>query len=359
MQKSLSCDSSFRASRNTTPHVWKNLDSQIRGELARYDIDLVYELAFFKGKDTLKINNLDQLIGSSCYRLSLDNVLKMGNTEIGVIFPNRYNFFLHRMGLMFLGSVLLILLIGISFVMVISYYLKEIRLSNNIKDMVNNLAHEFRTPISSISLAAKMISQSEEAKGNFKLKRYTETILEENKRLLRQSDHILQLAAIEQNNLEYHFERINLTAILNEAIQSVDFLVLQNGGKIIKAYENRPVYIFGAHNELVHVVMNLLVNSYKYSHQKVEITVDLKSLKNGIKVEVKDNGIGIASHEKKKIFEKYYRISTGNQHNTKGFGIGLYYVKQVLKEHHASIDVESEPGKGSSFSIVFPNKEES
>jgi two-component system phosphate regulon sensor histidine kinase PhoR len=355
MQSSISCDSSFRASRNKTPHVWKNLDSQIREELAQYDIDLAYELAIFKGKDTLKINNLDQLVGTSCYRLSLENILETSDTEIGVVFPNRYNFFLHRMGLMFLGSVLLIFLIGFSFVLLIRYYIQEIRLSKNIKEMVNNLAHEFRTPISSISLAARMIHQSEEIMASSKLKRYTETIIEENKRLQRQSDHILQLAAIEQNNLEYNFSEIELTGILDDAIRSVDFLVEQKGGKITKEYGDEPLLIHGDHNELVHVMMNLLVNAYKYSHHKIDIKVTAGKRPEGVFVEVLDKGIGISQKEKKKIFEKYYRISTGNKHNTRGFGIGLYYVKEVVKAHHATILVESEPGKGSRFSILFPN----
>jgi len=355
MQNSLSCDSSFRASRNKTPHVWKNLDKQIRDELARYDIDLAYDLAIFKGNDTLKISNLDQMVGSSCYRLSLDNVLEMTDTEIGVVFPNRYNFFLHRMGLMFLGSVLLILMIGFSFIMVIRYYLKEVNLSKNIKEMVNNLAHEFRTPISSISLAAKMIQQSGEASANPKIKRYSDTILEENKRLQRQSDHILQLAAIEQDNLAYRFESLDITTLLEEAIRSVEFMVEEKDGNITREYGQGPFIIQGDHNELVHVMMNLLVNSCKYSPGKIEITITLRQSAEGVLVEIADKGIGIAHHEKKRIFEKYYRISSGNEHNTKGFGIGLYYVKEVLKAHHATVSVESEPGKGSRFTILFPN----
>ncbi|MCL4483312.1 MAG: HAMP domain-containing histidine kinase, partial [Bacteroidetes bacterium] len=171
-----------------------------------------------------------------------------------------------------------------------------------------------------------------------------------------QSDHILQLAAIEQNNLEYRFGEVDLIKIVDEAIQSVDFLVEQKGGKITRDYGTDPVFILGDHNELVHVLMNLLVNAYKYSHQKIEITVAIRRAENGILVDVIDKGIGIAPNEKKKIFEKYYRISSGNQHNTKGFGIGLYYVKEVLKAHHAPIHVESEPGKGSRFSILFPKE---
>ena len=223
--------------------------------------------------------------------------------------------------------------------------------------MVNNLAHEFRTPISSISLAARMIHQSAEVNSSPKLRKYTETIIEENKRLLRQSDRILQLAAIEENNLEYHFEEVDLKRILDEAIRSVDFFVEQKGGKITKEYDDIPVKIHGDHNELVHVMINLLVNAYKYSHQKIEITVVIQSKANGALVEIIDKGIGIAPKEKKKIFEKYYRISTGNKHNIKGFGIGLYYVKEVLLAHNAPIHVESEPGKGSRFSILFQKKE--
>ena len=357
MQNSLTCDSSFRASRKLTPHIWQNLDRQIRNELAQYDINLAFELAIFKGKDTLKINDLDKMVGSSCYRLSLDNVLKSSDTEIGVVFPNRYNFFLHHMGYMFLGSVLLILLIGFSFVQVIRYYLREIRLSQNIKEMVNNLAHEFRTPISSISLAAKMITQLPEADLNQKLKRYADTIFEENKRLQRQSDHILQLAAIEQNNLEYRFEEVELDKVLAEAIRSVEILVEQKDGKISFEAESGPFQIFGDYNELVHVMMNLLSNACKYSPEKIDITVTIKNSDKATIVKIADKGMGIAPGEKKKIFEKYYRIPSGNQHNTKGFGIGLYYVKEVLKAHQATIIVESEPGKGSSFIILFPKKE--
>ncbi|MCK9410733.1 MAG: HAMP domain-containing histidine kinase [Prolixibacteraceae bacterium] len=358
MQKSISCDSSFRASRNHTPHVWQNLDRQIRDELALYDIDLDYDLAIFKGKDTLKINDLDQLVGASCYRLSLKNALKISDTEIGVVFPNRYKFFMHRMGMMFTGSVLLILLIGFSFFLVIRYYLKEISLSESIKEMVNNLAHEFRTPISSISLAAKMINQTPEASPDSKIRKYADTIIEENKRLQRQSDHILQLAAIEQNNLAFRFETLDLTNIIEEAIRSIEIHVEQCDGKIIRKFGEGLFLIRGDHHELVHVLINLLANACKYSPELIEITILLKNTGKGIQLSIIDKGIGITSGEKKKIFDKYYRIPSGNQHDTKGFGIGLYYVKEILKAHHASIDVESEPGKGSNFSILFPKEQE-
>ncbi|MCK9639884.1 MAG: HAMP domain-containing histidine kinase [Prolixibacteraceae bacterium] len=357
MQKSISCDSSFRASRNHPPHVWQNLDRQIRDELALYDIDLDYDLAIFKGKDTLKISNLDQLVGTSCYRLSLKNALKVSDTEIGVIFPNRYKFFMHRMGLMFTGSVLLILLIGFSFVLVIRYYLKEISLSNNIKEMVNNLAHEFRTPISSISLAAKMINQTPEASLNSKIRKYSDTIIEENKRLQRQSDHILQLAAIEQNNLEFKFETLDLTNIIEEAIRSIEIHIEQCEGKIIRKYDEGLFLVRGDHNELVHVLMNLFSNACKYSPNLIEITILLKNTNKGVQLNIIDKGIGMAQGEKQRIFDKYYRIPSGNQHDTKGFGIGLYYVKEVLKAHHASIEVESEPGQGSNFAILFPKEQ--
>ena len=165
------------------------------------------------------------------------------------------------------------------------------------------------------------------------------------------------MAAIEENNLEYHFAQVELGMILDEAIRSVDFLVAQKGGKIKKEYGEDPCMVYGDHNELVHVMMNLLVNAYKYSHQKIEITVVIRRIEKGSMVEIIDKGIGIPPKEKKKIFEKYYRISTGNKPNIKGFGIGLYYVREGLKAHLSTIHVESEPGKGSRFTILFPKKE--
>jgi two-component system phosphate regulon sensor histidine kinase PhoR len=137
----------------------------------------------------------------------------------------------------------------------------------------------------------------------------------------------------------------------------VEFLVEEKEGTIKKEYGEGPFVIQGDHNELVHVLMNLLVNSCKYSPEKPDIGVFLKRSKEGIQLEIADKGMGIAPGEKKRIFEKYYRISSGNEHNTKGFGIGLYYVKEVLKAHHATIGVESEIGKGSRFILHFPKGE--
>jgi two-component system phosphate regulon sensor histidine kinase PhoR len=162
------------------------------------------------------------------------------------------------------------------------------------------------------------------------------------------------LAAIEQDNLAYRFEPLDLVTILEEAIRSVEFLVEEKEGTIRKDYEEGAFIVQGDHNELVHVLMNLLVNSCKYSPDKLDIGVLIKRSKEGIQVEITDKGMGIAPNERKRIFEKYYRISSGNEHNAKGFGIGLYYVREVLKAHHATITVESELGKGSRFILHFP-----
>jgi two-component system phosphate regulon sensor histidine kinase PhoR len=134
-------------------------------------------------------------------------------------------------------------------------------------------------------------------------------------------------------------------------------MVEEKEGQVYREFEEGKFIVHGDHNELVHVFMNLLVNSCKYSPDKLEITIVLRKSAEGIVVEVADKGMGILPGEKKRIFEKYYRISSGNKHNTKGFGIGLYYVREVLKAHHATIGVESEIGKGSRFILHFPKSE--
>ncbi|MCE1197753.1 MAG: HAMP domain-containing histidine kinase [Marinilabiliales bacterium] len=353
IEKAMSCDSSFHSEKKSPRVLWKELDKQLKNELANYDIDLAFELAVFKGKDTLLLSKANGFHDVSCYKTNLDRTLKLTDTEIGLIFPNRFHFFMHQMGWMFMGSVLMIVLLILGFFQITHYYLKELRLSRNIKEMVNNLAHEFKTPITSISLAAKMMQQEEIVASNPRLQQFARTIMEENKRLMNHSDQILQLAAIERNSLDYNFCHTDLTTVAQEAANTVEFLIRQAGGELIKDVPEKPILIFGDKNILIHAVTNLLVNALKYSEKEIRIAIALKETPGGADLSITDHGMGIPASEIKNIFDKYYRIPKGNQHNTKGFGIGLYYVREVLRVHGATIQVHSEVGKGSCFTISF------
>jgi two-component system phosphate regulon sensor histidine kinase PhoR len=179
-------------------------------------------------------------------------------------------------------------------------------------------------------------------------------IKEENRKLQRQVDRLLQLAAVENSGFDYKKKAIDIQQIIDDAILAVSFQLNQSEGIINCNYQASRSIIFADASHINDVFVNLFNNSIKYSTEKPEITVSTYNSGNKLYITVADNGIGIPAKEYKRIFEKYYRISTGNLHATKGFGIGLYYVKTVVNAHAGIISVQSEPRKGSTFTLIFP-----
>ena len=255
--------------------------------------------------------------------------------------------------LVLMGAFIFLSLISICFF--IMTILRQ-RKNNQIReDLINNLTHEFRTPISTIYLAAEVLLQTNENQVT-RVKKYASIILDENKRMRNQVDRILQMSALENGDFRIEKQQINMHELLQKLVTN---LCLEHCNTNVNLHfyldASNPI-IYGDTLHLSNVIINLVNNAIKYSLKNPEIIIRSKNSNKFIIFSVEDLGIGIKKEHLKSIFNKYYRVPTGNVHNVKGFGIGLYYVKKMIELHKGSVKVNSEPGKGTKFEISLPQE---
>ncbi|MDR0437356.1 MAG: HAMP domain-containing histidine kinase [Bacteroidales bacterium] len=227
------------------------------------------------------------------------------------------------------------------------------KLSEIKTDFINNITHEIKTPISTIALVCEALEDSDVEKNEENLKRFTSLIKQENERLKTLSKHIIEISKLERGQLLMNKAPMHIHEAIETAIQNMDYQVKHNNGKIIKSLNATNDVINGDFVHTVNVFTNLIDNANKYSNTTPIIEISTKNTPKGIEIQFKDNGMGISKTHLKKIFETLYRIPTGNVHDVKGFGLGLSYAKQVITMHQGSIRVESQPKKGTIFTISY------
>jgi two-component system phosphate regulon sensor histidine kinase PhoR len=271
-----------------------------------------------------------------------------------IYFPDEQIFLLTELWGMLLISIILIIVIMYSFVYTIMTIFRQKRLSEMKNDFINNMTHEFKTPISTISLACEALSDSDIIKDKILFSNYLNIIYGENKRLEGMSDKILQTAVIEKGQLKMKKEPIDLHVIIADVIKNIRIQVEIKDGVIIKNLKAVHPVIEGDKVHLTNLVYNLLDNANKYTPRRPDIRVSTENTSNGIILIIEDNGIGISKTDQKKIFDKLYRVPTGNIHEVRGFGLGLSYVKAIVAEHKGKISIDSEVNKGSIFRIFLP-----
>jgi two-component system phosphate regulon sensor histidine kinase PhoR len=218
------------------------------------------------------------------------------------------------------------------------------------------MTHEFKTPIATISLAADSITSPSILANPEKIKRFADIIRQENKRMNGQVEKVLQMALLDRNEFKLKLMPINAHDVINSAIQNFSLQVERRGGQITADLKALNPFIEADMTHLTSMIHNLLDNANKYSNEEPKISVITRNVPMGIEITVKDNGIGIDKESKKMIFDKFFRVHTGNLHDVKGFGLGLTYVRTMMLAHKGSIDLVSELGKGSSFILTFPFK---
>lgn len=354
MQSSIEKDSLINSQEVFTQNIISRLDSTVKKELELSHINLDFHFLLINGEDTLSLKPDSKVKNGELFHHSFSSPDPENSIDLAIHFPGRSTFIVKRIAIMFAASVLLIFFNLICVVLILGYYLKERSFAEHVKDMIGNLTHEFMTPISSISLAVNMILNRSQKSRDHAISQFATAIKDENKKLQRQVDMLLQLAAVENSGFEYNKVKADIHVLINEAITSMEFQLKQNDGEVECIFQAEKPFVLADNMHIVNVFMNLISNSIKYSGDTPFIRIETKNINNKIQISVIDNGIGIHSRDYKRIFEKYYRVSTGNLHNVKGFGIGLYYVNTVIKAHHGIITVKSEPQKGSAFTIILP-----
>jgi len=353
MQRCVACDTVKLEIQLTSAGVWDKIHTAIDEELKSYEINLDYHLFIVKtGSDTLKTIQRD-IDNGKYYSQCLLQIIGQTGYELVVRFPSRTKFFLEKTGIMFISSVFLIFLLILSIAYLLKLYRRELRIAEHTKELLNNVSHEFKTPLSSIALASNMIRKRRYSDNN-KLENYADLIFKENKKLQNLVESLLHLAAIERNEFDYSKEKLNINNIIEDGISTVEMILFEKGGKIDVKFETSNSEIIADKLHFTNVIVNLLSNAIKYSNESPAIEITTKNIDNKILVEVKDNGIGVALKYQKYVFDKYYRVPTGDVHNTKGFGIGLAYVKRVVEAHDGNVEIESELNIGTTIKIWLP-----
>lgn len=271
-----------------------------------------------------------------------------------VQFPNQQRDIFKGMYPLLFTSIIVVLIFVFSFYYILASNLKQKKLSTIKNDFISNMTHEFKTPISTISLASEMLSDSSISQTPEKQSRYLKMIREENKRLSVLVESILQTSILDKGEFKLKLVETDLHDIINTAINNTQLLISQRGGSINTALTAQRFKLMADKVHLTNIVFNLIDNAIKYTIGVPEIAVKTENTESGIKVSVKDNGIGISKENQRKIFDKFYRVPTGNVHNVKGFGLGLSYVLAVIEKHGGTVEVQSELGKGSTFIISLP-----
>ena len=314
--------------------------------------DQVYSDNFFKYyADTVNslkfVYALEPASGSSFENLVSEELLS-------VVVPNQQNLIWKEVIWFILGAILFTLIITTAFFITIRTLLKQKKLSEIKSDFINNMTHEFKTPLATISLAVDALKNEKVSGNKEKTDYFTGIIKEENKRMNKQVETILQAALLDKKEIQLNLKRLLAHDLIINTLNNINLQVEEKGGKMEVELDAENDLIMADEVHFTNVINNLLDNAVKYSKDNLHIKLSTKNSGHHLKIKIEDNGIGMNKETLHRIFEKFYRAHTGNVHNVKGFGLGLSYVKTMVDAHHGSIKAESVLGKGSSFSISIP-----
>jgi two-component system phosphate regulon sensor histidine kinase PhoR len=300
-----------------------------------------------------KSNKNDFLKSNYKVQLFPDNIISQ-NLILSVVFPGRANYVLGSMAWLLGGSLLFSFIVLATFALSLFFLIRQKKIAEMKSDFLNNMTHEFKTPIATISLAADTIINPKVIKDESSIRHFVGLIKKENSRMNKKVETILQIASLDKKEIAFKYENLSLHSIIEKAVDTIEIHVHQRNGKLQLHLDASEPVIYGDQEHLLNLVNNLLDNAIKYSPEAPDITVSTINTDGGIVMSVQDKGIGMSKSVQNKIFERFYRQSSGNIHDVKGFGLGLNYVREIIDAHKGSVNVISEPGKGSRFEIFLP-----
>ena len=274
--------------------------------------------------------------------------------DLFVTFPEKKEYILRTISLTLLLSAFFIFIIILAFATALYQLIKQNKISEIKTDFINNMTHEFKTPIATINLALDSIINPKIIDNKEKVFRYIKMIREENKRMHAQVENVLRISKLEKNQLDLSKDVFDLENIIEDAITHVALMITDKNGYIKKHFATKNSQILASKFHFTNVLTNILDNAIKYSDDAPKIDIYTENSGNNIILKIVDQGIGMGKNVQKKIFDKFYREHGGNVHDVKGHGLGLSYVKSITEDHHGTVHVESEKGKGSTFIIKLP-----
>jgi two-component system phosphate regulon sensor histidine kinase PhoR len=349
------------------------LDKHVKQQLADQGIGLKYDYGVYsKENEGFIILNGNYtvvpsgLIEASDFGSSLEQSLYDSKYEIPLFkidetlklyFPTKSSVLWADVLPQMISSIIFTSLVLFCFIYTLSVIFRQKKISEITNDFINNMTHEFKTPIATISLAADSINSPVIIKEESKIRKFIGIIKQENKRMLNQVEKVLQMALLEKDDFELKLTGVHMNEVVSLAAQNSELQVSRNNGKIEVELDAAPDLIEGDITHISNIINNLLDNANKYSPESPEIKVSTNNVKEGVEVRIEDKGLGMSKEAIKHIFDKFYRVHTGNRHDIKGFGLGLSYVKAMVNAHKGTIKVDSELGKGSTFTLFFPYRQ--
>lgn len=339
----------------------KQLGSLLENELTDRGIDIGFDYAviapeqnrfvLLKDKESKK-----ELEKSELRAILFPNDLVGEQNWLVINFPDKQQFLLKKIWFSMASSGLLVLVIVFSFGYSIHTIIRQKKLSEMKNDFINNMTHELKTPIATISLASEALSDKDISESPGLKDKYLKVISDENKRLGEQVERVLQMAALDKHDIDLKCEVLNMSDLVSTAVDKTLLQIEKRGGelKFIDNADQKQKTVYGDRTHLINILVNLLDNANKYSPESPLISIRLFNRADRLLIAVHDRGIGMSKEAISHIFQKFYRVPTGNIHDVKGFGLGLAYVKTMTELHSGTVSVESEQGKGSKFTITLP-----
>lgn len=340
----------------------KKIDSLLHHYMGVYNIHINYVFELRKGTLVPKAlappgnllgfkNTLKEQPGT--YQTCLSDTPDRPGLLLKLVFPEKRQFILAEMGPMFVMSVLLILLVLVMTWKTIMSLLREKRISEHTTEFVNNMTHEFKTPLTNIALAGRMICKDLHMED--KSRHYSGIILEENEKLIQQVEQVLSMTALERGEIPLQTMALDGHEIIHEALKCIKLQIENRMGQVALQLEATNTKISGDRTHLCNAFCNLFDNAIKYSKDQPVITIRTSDNGPYLRIEISDRGIGIEKKYQKKVFNKFFRVPTGDRHDVKGFGLGLAYIRKIIELHGGSITMESDMGIGTHFTIILPN----
>ena len=332
------------------------LEELIQNELRNRGMNTSFEYGVYGNGLATKVRSENfELDARTTYRVPLFTAGNNSNNyQLFVNFTEKKQVVLSSITLMAALSIIFTLIIVIAYSSALSQLIRQRQISEIKTDFINNMTHEFKTPIATINLALDAIKNPKVMNDPDKIAHYHRMIRDENKRMHAQVENVLRISRLEKNELDLKKERLDLHELIEEAITHVELIVEDKQGYIQTHFGALKASILANPTHFTNVIVNMLDNAVKYSPDPPRIDIFTENVKNYIVMKIRDQGSGMSKPVQKKIFEKFYREHTGDIHNVKGHGLGLAYAKRILDDHHGQISVESEKGKGSTFIIKLP-----
>lgn len=335
----------------------RKIDSLFNRYMKVYNIHIDYFFEVKPGtpKNESVLKNTFNLYPQGIYQTCIEDAATKKTMGLKLVFPEKEQFIMAEMGVPFISSVVLILVVLILSWRTILSLLKEKKMSEHTRDFLNNMTHEFKTPLTNIALAGKMLTKDSNIKQEDKIRHYSGIILAENEKLTQQVEQVLSMTALERGDFPLQKAELDFHQLIHEVVKCINIQIENKQGNLNLHLDADRFLVTGDKTHLTNALCNLIDNAIKYSKDKPELSIKTLNSEQHLIVMISDKGIGIEKEYQKKVYDTFFRVPTGDVHDVKGFGIGLAYAKMIIESHGGTIELKSEKGAGTTFTITLKN----